>query len=118
MKRIIRFFECLKKRQSSEQQYMTVIDFLDVLNTCAPNKPVVLLCDNIELSLNKGDKKLFRSVEAVLDGFNYESAYIYPNRVTFMPIWDTNKNMYWVKNVVEDLDKVSVTLEQADKCLM
>lgn len=108
----------MKKRQPSEQQYMTVIEFLDVLNTCDPNKPVVLLCDNIEIPLNKGDKKLFRSVESVLDGFNYEYADIYPNRVTFMPIWDDNKNMYWVKNVVEDLDKVSVILEQTDKCLM
>lgn len=94
---------------------MTVIEFLDVLNTCCPNKPVVLLCDNIAVSLNKGDKKLFRSVESVLDGFNYEFADIYPNRVTFMPIWDNNKTMYWVKNVVEDLDKVSVILEQPDK---
>ena len=104
----------MKNSAQSEHQYMTVIEFLDVLNTCDYKKPVVPIFDNIEVSLNKGDKKLFRSVEAILDGYNYEYADIYPNRVTFMPIWDINETMYWVKNVVEDMDKVSVILEQSD----
>lgn len=99
---------------------MTVIEFLDALNTCDYKKPVIPIFDNIEVSLNKGDKKLFRSVETILDGYNYETlkcldAYI--NRVTFMPLWDANDTMYWVKNVVECTNKVYVTLELPDAIL-
>lgn len=93
---------------------MTVIEFLDALNNCDHKKPVIPVFDNIEVSLSNGDKKLFRSVETILDRYCYQYADIYPNRVTFMPIWDANEMMYWVKNVVEESDKVVVILEEPD----